>query len=271
MTVEITRSGKKSVDAKTTTRIALVMEYDGTNYFGSQMQAGQPTIQSEVEEALKNLTGESVRISMASRTDAGVHARGQVASFRMTTDLPVEAFIHGLNHFLPDDIAVKSAFKTTLSFDPRRQAVSREYTYTITNSSTRSPLKARFAHRITGNLDIDVMNRACKCLIGTHDFASFASDIGDKPDMSTIRNVEQANVKQTGELIIFTFVANAFLRHQIRNTAGALVQVGLGKMNEIEFERLMELKMPGLAVPALPACGLCLVRVNYPLTIEEMR
>ena len=272
MVVAITRPEvKETVDVETATRIALIVEYDGTSYFGSQLQANQPTIQAELEKALKNLTGEKVRIAAASRTDTGVHAHGQVVSFKTATTLPLEAFVHGLNHYLPDDIAVRSAHKTTLTFNARRMAISREYTYTILNSATRSPLTTRFAHRIAGRLDIEAMNIACHLLVGIHDFASFASEIGDEPEKSTIRNVYRADVVRNGEMIIFTIVSNAFLRHQVRNTAGALAQVGLGKMSVVEFNHLLEVKKPGLAGPALPACGLCLMRVNYPCAIEEMK
>jgi tRNA pseudouridine38-40 synthase len=272
MVVVITRPEvKETVNRETAARIALVVEYDGTNYFGSQLQANQPTVQAELEKALINLTGEKVRIAAASRTDTGVHAHGQVVSFKMATTLPLEAFIQGLNHYLPDDIAVRSAHKTALTFNARRMAISREYTYNILNSTTRSPLTARFAHRIAGGLDIEAMNSACKMLVGIHDFASFASEIGDEPEKSTVRNVFRADVTRNGEMVTFTIIANAFLRHQVRNTAGALVQVGQDKMIAVEFAHLLDVKQPGLAGPTLLACGLCLVQVNYPCAIEEMR
>ncbi len=261
----------KVVEPKITTRFALIVEYDGTNYFGSQLQVNQPTIQSELEKALEKLTGEHLRVGMASRTDTGVHARGQVVSFKTTSTIPIEAYVHGLNHYLPDDIAVQSAYKTTPDFNARRMATSREYTYTMLNSTTRSPLSARFAYRVAGKFDIDAMNSACNNLIGTHDFASLASDIGQDAGKSTIRYVEEARVRSDRELIIFTVKANAFLRHQVRNTAGALMQVGLGKLSYNEFVLLLESRKPGLAGPSLPAHGLCLMQVNYPLAIEEMR
>jgi len=256
---------------ETAFRLALVVEYEGTAYFGFQFQADRPTIQAELEKALKDLTGERVRVTASSRTDTGVHAKGQVITFKTAGSLPLEAYIHGLNHHLPEDIAVKSAHKVALSFNPRRMAVSREYTYSILNNPTRSPLTSRFAYRIAGGLDVEAMERASKALIGTHDFASFASEIGDEPEKSTVRHVFEAGVKRDSELIILSIIANAFVRHQIRNTAGALVQVGLGKLGIGEFIRLLEERKPGLAGPTLPACGLCLVRVNYPATFEEMR
>ena len=132
-------------------------------------------------------------------------------------------------------------------------------------------MTARFAHRVAGELDVEAMNRACRCLVGIHDFASFASDIGDEPEISTVRQVYQAKVKRDGDIVVFNIVANAFVRHQIRSTAGALVQVGLNKLSEAEFISLLEAKKVGLAGPTLPACGLCLMRVNYHCAFEEMK
>ena len=256
---------------KTAVRLALVLEYDGTNYFGFQWQANAPTIQGELEKALEKLTGEKVRVVASSRTDTGVHARGQVVSFKTTASLPEEAFVHGLNYHLPDDIAVKSASQVRDSFMVRSMAISREYSYCILNSQTRSPMTTRFAHRVVSELDVEAMNKASQALVGIHDFASFASDIGDELGKSTIRRVYQAKVERDGEMIVFNVVANAFLRHQIRSTVGALVQVGLNKVSEAEFINILESKKPGLAGPTLPACGLCLMRVNYPCSFEEMR
>lgn len=252
----------------TTTRMALVVEYDGTNYYGSQWQTGLPTIQSEIERALFELTGETVRVAMASRTDAGVHAQGQVASFLTGSALSRETFVSGLNHYLPQDIAVKSAHVVEDSFDVRRTAVSRQYCYSILNTQTRSPLRETFAYRVVGALDIDVMNRACQTLIGEHDFASFASGIGGE-DKSTVRRVYQAEVVRKDDLVVLDMVANAFVRHQVRSTAGCLVSIGLGRMSLDEFYSIIESKQPGLAGPTLPACGLCLLRVNYPHPLEE--
>ena len=262
---------EKTTDSETATRVALVVEYDGTRYFGSQLQADHRTVQSMLEEALKSLASGSVRVSMASRTDTGVHAHGQVVSFKTSADLPLEAFVHGLNHYLPADIAVRSAHKVPLTFSPRRMATSREYVYTMFNSDTRSPLTGRYAYRVAGKLDCATMDRTCQALLGVHDFASFSSGIGAKPEKSTVRHVFSASVTRNGDLITFRIAANAFLRHQVRCTAGALVQVGLGKMSSAEFADLLETRQPGLAGPTLPACGLCLERVTYPCTFEETR
>jgi len=246
----------------TTTKIVLIMEYDGTRYHGFQLQDGFPTIQGEVEAALGKLTGEKLRVIAASRTDAGVHAKGQLVSFRTGSSLPLPAFINGLNYYLPKDIAVKSAHRVGDSFNVRRDAISREYNYYILNSLTRSPIMMGFSYLVTGHLDIEAMNLACQALIGEHDFASFASCIGDWAK-STVRNVHRAKIDKDGELAVFNMVANSFLPHQVRNTVGALIRVGLGKMSVDQFHSIIEAREPGLAGPAAPACGLCLMRVNY--------
>ena len=257
---------------KLSTRMALVLEYDGTNYLGFQWQTSGPTIQGTLENALEKLTGEKTRVLGSSRTDTGVHARGQVVSFQTGSSLTPEAFVSGLNFHLPEDIAVKSACQVSDSFLVRSMSVSREYNYYILNSRTRSPMTARNAYRVAGKLDVEAMNRACQNLVGTHDFASFASDINiDEMEKSTVRQVYQAKVVRNGDMVVFNIVANAFIRHQIRSTVGALVQVGLNKLSEAEFVSILEAKQVGLAGPTLPACGLCLERVNYPCSFEEMR
>jgi tRNA pseudouridine38-40 synthase len=244
------------------------MEYEGTHYYGFQWQAGLPTIQKEVEKALRRLTGERRRVIAASRTDAGVHAKGQVVGFRTESPLPIPAFINGLNYYLPRDIAVKAAYKVSDSFHVRRDATSREYSYYILNSPTRSPMSEGFSYLVASPLDIEAMNRACQVLIGEHDFASFANGDGTWLK-STIRQVFRAELGRDGELVIFHMVANSFLPHQVRATVGALIRVGLGKMSIDEFHSIIEAKKPGTAGPTAPAGGLCLTRINYPVPVGE--
>ncbi len=244
------------------TKMALIMEYDGSGYYGFQLQANLPTIQGGIEKALLKLTGERVRVLAASRTDSGVHALGQVISFRMKSLLTPQTFASGLNHYLPRDIAVKAAHRVSDAFNVRRHALSREYNYYILNSSVRSPIRAGFCHLVTGKLDILAMNRAAQALIGEHDFASFATGAGAELK-STWRRVYQAKVEKDGELVVFNMVANSFLTHQVRNTVGALVRVGLGKMTAGEFHSIIEAKKPALAGATAPARGLCLMKVNY--------
>ena len=253
----------------TTTKIVLIMEYDGTHYYGFQLQPTLPTIQGETEKALQKLTGERRRVIGASRTDAGVHAKGQTVSFRTSSSLPVSTFINGLNYYLPKDIAVKAAHRASDSFNVRRDALSREYNYYILNSRTRSPIRRDFAYPVAGYLDIEIMNQACQALIGEHDFASFTTCIkaGTK---STVRSVYRAETEKNGELVVFNMVAKSFLAHQVRNTVGALIKVGLGRMSVDEFRSIVEVKKPGLAGPTAPACGLCLMQINYPRPLGEI-
>ena len=255
-------------DPATGTRIILVVEYDGTDYHGSQLQTNAPTVQGEIEKALNMLTGETIRIKMASRTDAGVHARGQVVGFNTSATIPLKSFVDGLNHHLPQDIAVKEACRADDDFDVRRRAVSREYKYYILNSRTRSPLRQRFSYRVNDNLDIEAMNRACQALIGRHDFASFVASAETARQKRTVRDVYKAEITRDGDMITFDMVANSFLPHQIRNRAGSLIRVGQGRMTVEEFYSLVEARTPGLAGPTAPAEGLCLTRVNYPVNFE---
>lgn len=251
-----------------TTKILLIMEYDGSRYHGFQWQDGLPSIQGEVEKALTKLTGEKRRVMSASRTDAGVHAKGQVVSFRTGSALSTHSFVGGLNYYLPADIAVKAAYRVDDNFNVRREAVSREYSYYILNSPTRSPIRKGFAYLVAGPLDIEAMSQACQALVGEHDFASFAGRNGASVK-STVRRVFRAEVDRDGELVIFNIAANSFLLHQVRNTVGALIRVGLGKMNLDEFHSILEAREPALAGPTAPACGLCLDRVNYPGPLEN--
>jgi len=243
-------------------KIALTIEYDGTGYHGFQIQASAPTVQGGIECALMKVTGEQTRISCASRTDQGVHARGQVATFCTASPLSVETFSRALNYYLPEDIAVREAFWVQDGFDVRRDAVSREYCYQLLNSATPSPLLRRSAHFIPRPLDIEAMNNACQALLGTHDFAPFASSLNGRKN--TVRTVYRAEVLREGDLVTFYIVANSFLPRQVRNTIGALVKVGLGKSDVAAFHDILRSEKPSVAGPALPPHGLCLLKVNYP-------
>jgi tRNA pseudouridine38-40 synthase len=247
-------------------KIVLVVEYNGRNYYGFQLQADLPTIQSELEGAIRKVTGESSRVMAASRTDTGVHARGQVVSFRTESSLTPQVFVRALNYYLPGDIAVKGACKVEADFNVRRDAVSREYDYRILNSSSRSPLLEGFAYFVPKKLNTRIMNKACKFIEGEHDFASFAAALGKLG--STVRTVHRANVSKKSDVVTYNMVANSFLPHQVRNTIGLLIRVGLGKAGLDEFRRIMDAREVGLAGPTAPAYGLCLTKVNYPSNLE---
>lgn len=246
------------------TGIVLVIEYDGRNYHGSQYQANARTIQGELEQALHSLTGKRIRIKAAGRTDAGVHARGQVVSFGTDAPLPLDAYLNGLNHYLPDDIAVRAACRTGTPYDVRRRALSRVYRYYLYTSATPSPLRRGFAWRVTEELDADAMRRACRALVGRHDFASFVASAETARRRNTVRDMKKAEITQDGDTIVLELVANSFLPHQVRTTVGALVEVGRGKMTAEAFRDMVAAATPGLAGPMAPADGLYLEKVNYP-------
>jgi tRNA pseudouridine38-40 synthase len=243
-------------------KFVLLIEYDGTQYYGFQWQVGLPTIQSELEQAIGRVCGQSSRVIGASRTDTGVHAQGQVVSFWAKSTLDTMTLVRALNYYLPGDIAVKAAYRAGDNFNVRSDALSREYRYCILDSNTRSPFSRRFALFVPKMLDIQAMNEACRLIQGEHDFASFASSLDDR--RSTLRNVYEAGIDKKGELTVFRIVANSFLPHQVRSTIGLLIRLGLGMIGIENFRDIMEARSLGLAGPVSPACGLCLKKVNYP-------
>lgn len=244
-----------------TATTALVVEYEGTRYCGFQLQNNAPTVQGEIESALRRLTGHDIRVKAASRTDTGVHARGQVVSFRSTAGLPLRAFVHGLNHYLPEDIAVIKAEDADDDFNVRH-AAWRQYSYFIDNRGVRSPLSRRFSHSIAQTLDAGAMDEAAQELIGEHDFRSFATSL-DRDDRSTVRRVLASRVVREGDNVRFDITANAFLPHQVRNTVGALIQVGSGRLSRSQFQAMMAARTPGMMGPTAPPNGLFLMQVNY--------
>ncbi len=244
-------------------RLALVVEYDGTRYHGFQLQSNSCTIQGELENALYKFSGEKVRIAGASRTDTGVHALGQVITFVTEREYTPGVWINALNYFLPEDIAVRFAHEVDMAFDARRCAISREYRYNILNIGVRSPLRDKMVYQVRQPLNVAAMNRCCQVLIGEHDFIPFVS-LPEGEERSTIRRVDKAEVRRKGGYIIFKMIASSFLPHQLRNTVGSLIMVGLGALTEEDFRQMAMSGNPGIMGPAVPGKGLCLVRVNYP-------
>ncbi|MFC2009910.1 tRNA pseudouridine(38-40) synthase TruA [Chloroflexota bacterium] len=250
-------------------KAVLTIEYEGTAYHGFQWQRGLPTIQGELESAITKLTGEKRRVVSASRTDAGVHAKEQVVCFLSGCGLTEDSLVTGLNHFLPNDISVKKAWWVTEGFNVQKDPVQREYSYRIWQSSTRAPIEQRFSYVISHSLDVAAMNRACGYLKGEHDFASFGSDMDAGELKSTVRRVYRASVSGQENSVVFNIVANAFLRHQVRNTVGVLLTIGRGRADPEIINRLIAERRFGLAGPQVPACGLSLVKVSYSGNILE--
>lgn len=240
-------------------RLAVLLEYDGTAYRGSQYQDNGPSIQSELEAAIRKLAGEDGRVAFAGRTDAGVHALGQVAAFDTRSRLVPGEFVRGLNHFLPPDIAVKAAAEVEPAFDPRRRARSRVYRYRIDPAPVRSPLRRDRVWHVGRRLDVPAMERAARSLEGSHDFAAFGGAYGG----STVRTLRRCEVAERCGLVRVEMEAQSFLPHQVRRTVGPLVEVGLGRMGQEDLARLLEGAEPSSAGPAAPACGLYLVNIEY--------
>lgn len=244
-------------------RILLIIEYDGTRYSGFQYQVNAPSIQAELEMAVQQLTGERVRVAAAGRTDAGVHAVGQVIALDTRSDLPVQRFVSGMNFHLPRDVAVRSSQRVAESFDPRRDAVSRRYRYVLLNRTARAPLSERIAALVTKPLKLDRMVAASKLMVGTHDFVKFAGPL-ERSDASTVRNISEITIEVYGERIEIDVEGNAFLPHQVRRMVGALVDVGLAKMTIQQVSDLLDGDEKGPHARSMPPQGLCLVAVRYP-------
>ncbi|MFA5451597.1 MAG: tRNA pseudouridine(38-40) synthase TruA [Dehalococcoidales bacterium] len=256
-------------DVATVSQIVLVVEYDGSRYAGFQLQRNHPTIQGELEKGLEKLTGCFSRVYGSSRTDSGVHAYGQVVSFKTGSCLQTRDFVGGMNYYLPSDISVKVAYRVREGFDVRRRAVSRRYRYYILNRNSRAPLRDTYSVQIRGKLDVTAMNTACGYLVGTHDFSSFASPT--EPLRSTTRRVIKAGVSRIDEddMVVVEIEANAFLPHQVRNTVGPLIRIGRGQMTPEALKDIMDAHTVGLAQPTAPSKGLILHKVNYTRELKE--
>ena len=243
--------------------MALVVEYHGGRYHGFQYQPDQPTIQNELEKAIAKISGREVRVRGASRTDAGVHALGQVVDFQTDSDLSAETWTKALNHHLPWDIKVRHAHEAPPDFNPRRRALARTYRYTILNRSAPSPLLHDRSAWIRSPLNVQAMNEAAQSLVGIHDFAPFT--VAMPPDKSTVRRVYRWEVWKEDDRILIEAEANAFMMRQILRTNGLLVEVGREKapvsvIKQVLKDGIINAKL----ATSLPARGLCLMKIEYP-------
>lgn len=241
--------------------VMLIVEYDGTEYSGFQVQPNAPSVQGQIEQSLLRLTGESIRIVGAGRTDAGVHATGQVVNFLTGSALSPGEFLRALNSLLPPDIAVKAASYVDLGFHARFAARSREYEYRILNRLAKPAVGRQYVYHYRRWLDVDAMHDACQSLVGTHDFAAFAA--ADDEVRSTVRTVLAAECRRDGEMVIVTIQADGFLPRMVRNIVGTLVWVGTQTIDLAQFQEIMLARDRNRAGPTAPARGLCLTKVNY--------
>lgn len=242
-------------------RYKLIVEYDGTDYHGWQVQPNGPTIQAVLEEAVARMLGERVRVAAAGRTDAGVHASGQVVSFILARAVDAVVLQRGLNALTPRDVSVRAAAVVEDDFDPRRAARSREYIYRIWNAPWASPFWRRYAWHIASPLDVAAMHAAAEQLVGEHDFSSFRAAGCDAAH--PIRRVLRSEVACADHLVTYTIEATAFLRHMVRNMVGTLVEVGTAARRADTLCELLAAADRTLAGPTAPANGLCLTRVTY--------
>jgi tRNA pseudouridine38-40 synthase len=246
-------------------RVMLTLEYDGTEYVGWQRQLNGVSVQAVLEQALARLLGEPVTTQAAGRTDAGVHALGQVVCFDAPRELPPSAYERGLSALLPQDVAVRSAREVAKAFDPRRDAQGKRYCYLISNRRGRSPLRRRTHWEIFAPLSVDAMRDAARPLVGRHDFSSFrAADCEAGHPMRELRSLEVYRGEgEAADVVTLVFWGTAFLKHMVRNIVGSLVEVGKGKQPAEWVAQLLAARDRRLAGPTAPAQGLSLVEVLY--------
>jgi tRNA pseudouridine38-40 synthase len=245
-----------------TRRFLAVIEYDGTDFLGFQVQKRGRTVQGELERALRQITGERIRVTGGGRTDAGVHAAGQGAHFDTVWTRPPQVLQRALNAVLTNDISVRSIIQVGKDFSARYSAKSRAYRYTILNQAIRSPLACRYALLVPEPLDTDAMDAAAQCLIGAHDFGAFGTPPRGDAGRS-IREMYRAQVQRDGARVWIDLEANAFLYRMVRRIVGTLLWVGKGAMSVGEFQAVMAKERR--AGPAAAPQGLCLIAVNYDL------
>jgi tRNA pseudouridine38-40 synthase len=243
-------------------RIAALVEYDGTDYAGWQSQAHAPSLQEAVEAALTFVAGASVTVTCAGRTDAGVHAAGQVIHFDTGAERTARAWVLGSNTRLPPAIALKWAGEVPADFHARHTALRRVYRYYVLNSSARSALDRLRCAWIPKALDAEAMHAAAQALVGEHDFSAFRSM--ECQSKTPVRRIERITVRRAGDCVGFEVVANAFLHHMVRNIVGTLFEAQLEADPIGAMKRVLSSRERRLAGVTAPAAGLYLWRVEYP-------
>lgn len=242
--------------------IRLTLQYEGTRYQGWQKQENsENTIQGKLERMLSQLLGEPVEVQGSGRTDAGVHAKGQVVNFHTKSDVPVRELQLLCNQYLPEDIAVVDIAEVSERFHSRLNARQKCYCYQVLNSSVPDVFLRRYALTVEDALDVDAMREAAKYLLGEHDFTAFTST--KRMKKSAVRRIDEIRIDATGELLTFTFRGNGFLYHMIRIMMGTLLEVGMGKREPENILTVLDSKKRELAGPLVAAKGLTLMEVLY--------
>jgi tRNA pseudouridine38-40 synthase len=240
----------------------ITIEYDGSRYCGWQRQNNDPTIQEAIEKALMKMTDQKISVIGSGRTDAGVHAYGQVANFKCDTTLTTSDFRGGLNSLTPEDIVIAECEAVADEFHARFSVTSKIYHYRILNRSNPSAIMRQYAWHIRKTLDLDDMRTAIPHLLGSHDFKALEG--AGSPRSHTVRNVMNANLTKVDDgYLVFEIEADGFLRYMVRNIVGTLVEVGLGKISPADVKHILDSKDRSRAAATAPAHGLFLKRVNY--------
>lgn len=245
--------------------IKMIIEYDGTNYSGWQEQINAITVQQEIERATSEATQEKVKLIGASRTDKGVHAKGQVANFFTNSNIPDFKFKDAINIKLPEDIVILNSEEVEKDFHSRFDAVGKRYKYIIYNSKTRSPLLRNYSYYVPWKLDYKAMKNASKYFVGTHDFYSFmVSRSSAKVTIkSTVRTINKLAIEKEKDLVYFLIEGNAFLYNMVRIIIGTLIDVGKGKIEEYDIPNIIKAKDRTKAGHTAPAQGLYLEKIFY--------
>lgn len=243
--------------------IVLKVAYDGTAYHGFQRQTPPiVAVQNILEEKLQTIFGDTIELAAAGRTDAGVHAYGQVVNFFTDGCIPVDRIARAANSLLPDDIVVRAAGEADTDFSARHSAKSKTYVYRIQQGEVPNPMTARYAWYIRRPLDVAAMRKAFAMILGTHDFSAFRAS-GGAP-MSPVRTMYEATIEQAaGQQLICRIHGSGFLYHMVRNIIGTLANVGLGVLTPARFGEILEGRDRTKASATAPACGLYLEHVDY--------
>jgi tRNA pseudouridine38-40 synthase len=246
----------------------LVIAYDGTDFHGWQIQSNKPTIQGEIVNVLRRITQENVQLHGAGRTDAGVHALGQVGSFRTQSSLSAGEFQRALNALLPNSIRIVAAEEVGPDFNARWSARGKIYRYRLYRGRVVPPMLWRYVLHYPFPLDVEAMRMAASRFVGPHDFASFAASTGSEEDdkeRSTVREIYASDLARSddGEELVYTVRGRSFLRYMVRKMMGTLLEVGRGKLMPADIERLYALKDRSKSGPTVPPQGLCMVSVEH--------
>ena len=243
-------------------KLKILIEYEGTRYYGWQLQPNQVSIQEVLESKLHKITREKIRVIGSGRTDSGVHAEGQVAHFQTTSTMKLQEFLKALNSLLPSDIVVKKVEEAKPDFHAQISATRKTYRYTILNRDYPSALQGRMAHYIaTPTLDVTAMRKAARCLVGSHDFKSFQGS--GCTAKTTMREIYRLSVVKKDDFIRITVDGSGFLKYMVRNIVGTLIEIGWGNWPPEQMRAILKSKNRRLAGPTAPSRGLCLVKVVY--------